>query len=301
MIIREIKPFLRALFYERLTYIDRANIWLDTDRQVISKRTMKAIRALGKEIKVIVRPMNEFQPEWKQIVQLYQVTPEILALIDEDIRNAACDYMINRVELTLDWTTPTMKQAKKLHFFLRKCFIHQSGKAYYFENLPKNKESDSNAEFDDDYLGTSYFADKKKHKIIPVIYSDKRSKINGKPCTHMEYKLSSARLCAKKQIVTIRQLMEYDIVAFFKENVTFSKMPSLEKVGMAICEQEKKPSKKTRRGYEKDGKKYFDSLSWNEKRACLQKLLQDYPKASKYIERRSSVFHMEVVKALLDA
>lgn len=283
MNVKEIPAHLRSLFTERFSYIDRANIWLDTDRAIIDSETH---HRFGRRIHTIRVPMSKFQPVWKQKIQLYQPTPDMLRLIDEDIHRAACGYMINLAELTIDWTTKTGHKADGLHHFLKACFVH-GNQRYAYEN-----------DYEDDRTpGTSRFAQLGKHKVVPVIYSDHLSKINRKRCAHFEYKLVGASTCKRKNIVTLRQLAEYDIIGFFKENATFCKMPSKHEIGMAICETEQR-TVTTRRGYEKVAETYFANHRWTRENLCLQHLLQEFPPLAQYIEGKDTHFHKAIVKAL---
>ena len=258
------------MFSKRIDYIDRIHIWLDTNRSVFDQNTIKAIASDGTRIKVEIKPMSDFQPEWRQKIELLQPTKKALKIIDDTIAAAQCGYIVNRIELTVDYLTKNQDNADVLHAHIAQSLFHKSGKKYHYSNDYKTWKRP----------GTSYFADQTKHKVIPVVYSSKRSKIAKKPCCHIEYRFIGKTACARKGFTTIRHLLDCDIVETIKENVSFDKRPSKHEIGMAV--RVKQDGSITRRGYEK----LCDSF-WKKRRTRLEGMMdghteEDISVADKY-------------------
>jgi hypothetical protein len=283
---RNIYAHLLSLAINRVMYFDRVNIWLNTNRPLINESLQETLKESGLNIEIILKPMSPFQPTWKQLLQLHQ--PSLLALryIAEAIQNAACSYLINRVELAVDWITESRENADTLHRFLQESFIHKAGQRYFFENSHSSFKR----------RGTSYFALKDTHHILPLIYSDRSSKLTGQPCAHFEYRLLNTESCRSKGIVTLSQLIHYDILHFFRNNVHFHKKVSKLQVGQAIAAVESR-NIASRRGYEKLCDAFLDEHQLSYDMAGMQQLLQCAPALRKELETKNS-YQDIIMKAL---
>jgi len=299
MQIRQVKAYLNSLVVDRFAYIDRVNIWLDTNRPVVSQKTIQAFHLSNRKIEIVNWPMSKFQPSWKQKLQLHQPTPELLKLVEDDIHRASCNYVINRVELAVDWITETAANADAMHLFLQTHFVHCSSMSYHFENEYKTPTC----------MGTSYFAQKKKHKIVPVIYTDKVSKVNREPCAHFEYRLTDTGTCRAKEILTLDDLIVYDIIAFFTDHVEFHKKPTKEEIGKALRHNKEQDDPqlsisksnsngKSRRSFEKLCERFLVKIGTDYDELCLQELHQLIPKLKSHYDSSDKSLQTTIVKSL---
>lgn len=233
--------------------------------------------------------MTNFNPEFKQKIELCDANKESLELLYQAIRKAGCGYFIRWVELTTDWITKSSEDARKLHKIFEQGFIHKTRQQYHFTNNYQSTGSD----------GTSYYADQKQHSIIPVLYSDKPTKHKNQPCAHFEYKLTDAKTCKRKGFRIIQDLLDQDILDFMARQVTFAKKPSKKDVGEVVPHLTDR-SICSRRAYEKRCDTFLESKGKDYDSISLQELLSYLPELSKKIGGKNIAYHKAMVKAFMN-
>ena len=214
MNVREINRYVSERVLERYTYYDQISLWLDTQAEIFDEKICQLIAAEGSTIRPSKKPMSKYHPSFRQRVVVEQVSQATLQIIDDALLAAGCGYLINRIELTIDWVCASAQGARELQGLIEQSFIHDNGKQRFYYSKFKPDAAAS--------MGTYYFADKKKHKIIPVLYSDRRKPLSGnQPCAHFEYRLCKTDICKRKGFHVIQDLLDCQYYAVLEKQYDF--------------------------------------------------------------------------------
>ena len=288
MNVREIHQFVSQRVCERYAYYDHLELWLDTQAKVFDRKARKLIAIEGATVRPYLKKMSEYNPLFRQKVEFEQVNNSTLRIIDEILLKAACGYLINRIEIAVDWVCASPQDARDLQWLIEQSFIHDDGKQQFHYNKFPPEVAESPV--------TSYFADNENHKIIPVVYSDSPKQLSGnQPCTHFEYRLCNTEVCKSKGFRVIRNLSDGDNIQFLKDHVNFVKKPSLEEVGKVVPgEPISSPS-----GLRKRCHKYWYDKGITYADITAQELLSHFPTLRSGVMAKSKDYHQAMLRALL--
>lgn len=231
MQVRDIKPTISKLFCYHITYCDHMELWLGTNREVFDDATKAAIEARNGRVVVNERSMNPYDTEYRQKIELYQLTKESLKIVDDLLSKAACSYLIARLELAVDWITETQEDADKLRTIIETSYIHSVKNGFFF-----NRDTGSNTS-DRDKLGTVYFADSKIQNLVPVLYNDRKKMVDA-PTVHFEFRFLKTEGCKSNGFRVIRNVIDVDILEYMRRNVVFARLPSKEEIGSLVIKNE---------------------------------------------------------------
>lgn len=288
MNVREINKFVSERVCERHTYYDHLELWLDTPAEVFDQDVRKLIEAEGASVRSYLKKMTRYNSLYRQKVEFEQVNKSTVEIINRALFDSARGYLINRVEIAVDWVCASAEAAWDLQRLIEQSFIHHDGKQRFHYYKYKSEAPES--------LGTSYFADKQKHKLVPVVYSNRPKRLSGdRPCTHFEYRLCTTEVCKNKGFRVMRNLMDCDGFQFLKDNMNFVKKPSLEEVGKVV------PGKpiNSLSGLRKRCHEYWHVQSKSFVDTTTQELLSHFPKLRPGVMEKSKDFHHAMLRALL--
>lgn len=288
MNIRDINRYVSERVLERYTYYDQISLWLDTQAEIFDEKICQLIAAEGSTIRLSKKPMSKYHPSFRQRVVVEQVSQATLQIIDDALLAAGCGYLINRIELTIDRVCASAQGARELQGLIEQGFIHDNGKQQFYCS---NYVSDAAAS-----MGTYYFADKEKHKIIPVLYSDRRKPLSGnQPCAHFEYRLCKTDICKRKGFHVIQDLLDCNVMQYMKNNMTFVKKPTQVEVGKAVPGV---PIGSTS-GLKKRCNEYLYNQDKTFADTTAQELLSYFPTLRSGVMAKSKDYHQAMLRALL--
>jgi hypothetical protein len=207
---REKERWIKLLIQEKVTFFDRVTIWFDTAVEFIDVDYLNEIS----KCKIVYKPMK-LHGEYKQKLMLWQPKVEALIYLRNLLQQQPVKYLINYVEVAIDFITD---KPKILHKLITNSLVFLPKTVPYFNE--KNK-------------GTTYYGLRGKHKVVPVIYSTRDSKVAEKPCCHFEYKHYGKQECINKRLATFEQLINFNFMGFFKSTSKFYKRPTKADVGLA--------------------------------------------------------------------
>ncbi|NVZ09777.1 hypothetical protein HW932_10945 [Allochromatium humboldtianum] len=239
MTARDSKATIKTLIKKRYAYFDHIEIWVDTETKILDRSTRQKIKKQGANVSIVPLKISPFQGEYRTKLELTQVNPQVLQILQAAFDQHACAYLIARIEFTVDWVTETPEQARTLQRLFEQYFIHRcrrrAAPPFYFENVHQDADS----------AGTSYFSPKDSRGLVPLIYSSRQKRRSGdQPCAHFEYRLTTTAACKRHNFRVLQDLIECDILAFMRQHVTFIAKPSKEDVGRALASAAN-PSRRT--------------------------------------------------------
>jgi hypothetical protein len=207
---------------QKIPYIDRMRIWLSGKPNF----KLSELRKLCGGVRGVPGPMKHLNkdtgewipvPEWRYLLRLSQ--PKIDALIYLMDKLKRSKYLINYVELTLDFTTATHEYRNFLRGFFDRCWVKRwniSGDTVLkvSRTSPKAKAKPGFHEDDaDTWIGTTYIGSLNS-PVRYVIYSDKPSKINGQLCCHLEVRFKGNAALKREGLATFYPYIQDDF--FYK-------------------------------------------------------------------------------------
>lgn len=214
-------------------YVDRLHVYVDSS---ISYDTLQIIKNWNKNNAVMYRSLPHY-PQYNKKIELYQPSQKNLI----DLMNMLeCDYLINKVELALDYRTNNQKKLTKLRDFFDKHYV-----------IVSNRKFSKRTKFED----TSYYHTSKNKTFVIYIDSLNR-KHDLKMSLHTEYRLTGTDAVQKNGIYLIKSLVEFDHANFWSKHMNLYK-PSFEKLGKS----RKSYQDYTRQWYIKLGKKIWSELN----------------------------------------
>lgn len=234
---------------KKIPYIDRVTIWLDTSAHMIDLSGIKEF--CGGEVFERHTPMRK-NPKWKCKIDLFQPSREAFILI----KNQLCaSYLINYFEPSLDYITDTHANAKAIQEFFEGTLI---------KKWHKNKHIKK-------YDTGVYFGPRKTASNF-VSYCGKPSKMNDKPCCHIEMRFHGSPTVRRAGIDCLDALIKFDPYRFWKKYLNLRRLEDMKKLGSAIVREYPKSYKYKRpirkmaailflRGYAQVGDEYDSVIS----------------------------------------
>jgi hypothetical protein len=280
---RELTPYINSIIKERCTYLDRLRIWFDTDRPLFTSNELQLLQTTDRVPQIDFKPMR-FSSQWKQNLDLFQPTPDVLIRLKEQLRPTLVAYRITYAEMAIDFITKTQEDADGIRHLLVSAMSHHAGKRYLYQ-------ADSGH--------AVYFADM-KHKIVPVIYSDQPSKFTQEPRAHLEFRLRNSRACKRHQLFTLDDLIDFNFLAFFEKSLTLYKKPSKAEIGKFLA-MTNGSTAATRRSHELRCDQFLREHQLSYDTVTVQQLLQRIPgfKACLSSQKECKKYGEELKKALL--
>jgi hypothetical protein len=298
MNVRNLASWLKSLYDRRIPYIDRVRIWLKTDRDIFSQplkdKIARSFPCRTGKMLVETKEMSCFQPEYQQLIELYQPNQAVLKLVMDAVDKDMCGYMINYVELAMDWIPTDEDSRKKLSQFIR------------MHTVLRYKRNFENTSYDNKGGTGDYFGEPDNNEILGVYYDDRGCKMLDndedeeefkKSCCHLEYRLKNKEYCTKSGIFSLGQLHDFDITAHFRKNATFMMQPTKEEIGHEInrCENGAITS---RQGLIKRCDRFL-AERFDDKLILNQELLSIYPELYQVMLNRGTSFQEAAIKGLL--
>jgi hypothetical protein len=196
--------FVLEKIVDVLPYIDRMVIWFG-DKPAFDLKKLESMCAGIKKNKVgFMRYYDKkagktrFNHRWKYKLELIQPNKNAIRYLKKMTK---CLYMINYVEIALDYIVRTDKDLNEVRNFFERHWvkkwhgkqkiIRKGSEIYSWDSEYGNREA------------TTYYCSRKS-SVNCLMYSDRTSKINDKPCCHLEVRISG-RAAVKRA-----QLHEYD-------------------------------------------------------------------------------------------
>jgi hypothetical protein len=286
MNVKRIEKWLRDLYSDRVFFFDRIKIWLKTDRRIFGQEQLEEIQdAFGGIGKIVVtdKPMSKYNTKYKQLLDIRQPNQKVLALVISAIRQAKCGYLINYIELAVDWIA-SGDSNEKLGQFMLGHYARKFKKRYYLGQYKKMRGKGKVVEVKlgqpIDRHAPIYFEPFGAKPEQTVMYWDRKSKVvPGASCVHFECRLKGAKICRKHGLFSLNQLASYDMPAFFREHIgaRLFRFPTKEETGKAI-NAAKNGSIKTRQGWTKCCDRFCKKHIVDYGDIPLQLLLKAYPK-----------------------
>jgi hypothetical protein len=217
-------------------YFDRVRVWFDTKVPPELPHIGKPF--CGRKTKKGTQPMSYqiggrwFEdPQWLSSWDLFQPTNDAFEYLRDHTEG---DYLINYLEITLDWITDTHEDARALQRFLEGHLIKQRrGQQHCLK-----------------YRGTFYIGSRLPHGYTRLdVYSDRPSKVaeGNTPCCHVEWTLQGSRRIKTYKDVKIKEfddLLTFNHRTFWGSHLILRDIISLEIFGKTLRGQRrrKKPS-----------------------------------------------------------
>lgn len=197
-------------------YFDRLSIYLDAHSR---EDNLEKLLDDNKENKFLWQPLphNDF---FDRKVELFQPSAQCLAeLTDTDVVGGDC--AINYVEFALDFITGSQCTLNKLDRFFNRHLVR----------IP-SKRSKATPYHNDDYAKTAYLSAKVDKERL-LFYSDKPArKAQGQLCLHVEFRLAGWTLLKKKNILILRDLINFDHQQLWGTQLDLRK-PNFTQLGIA--------------------------------------------------------------------
>ncbi len=204
---------IRGKIVDILPYIDRMVIWYASS-PTFDLEKLKSLCTDIKENKVgfmrykdIKTGKLRFNHLWKYKLELIQPTKDAIRYLS---RKSVGRYMINYVELALDFTAKKQEDVGEIRRFFDSHWV----KKWHGKQQIKRK----GGEYSDPYpkwcdIGTAYYCERKS-PLNYIIYSDRPSKVNTKPCCHLEIRLRSHAAVKRARLVIYEIFLER---SFFRQ------------------------------------------------------------------------------------
>lgn len=238
----------RSLFLYYVTYIDMITFWTETNRDIFDKQDLKILNSYGCKVRYIKKAMHiKFKANFRQSITLHQPNRQALEYIIPKL--AGCNIKINRVELAIDWIAKNPNNIQTLHKRIIKNLVYCAGSEYIYENHSKktcyfasrSNKKDSPNQADSSAQKNSK---RKSHSLIPVLYSDRESKIAHQPCTHLELRFVRSSICKNNGFRSLRDLLDVDIAETIKSKIRFCYKPSAAEAALLLSNKTKAEAKK---------------------------------------------------------
>ena len=197
--------------FEKLSYIDRVQFWIPRQLLRHEKRQLELLCPGG--IHVHRKPMA-FHPQWKCRIQLNQPGRYALLFLDEMLQGE--NYLINYLEVSLDFISSSKRQVKRLRRVIDSTLV-----------MPESIAKANGRRFRRPPLyynnSTLYFYPRDAPNNV-TIYSDKPSKIKDRPCVHIEWRIRTKGALKKLGIVKPAHLANLDLLSFWQRRLRFERI-----------------------------------------------------------------------------
>lgn len=212
MELSQIENMLQDVF----AFIDTVQVWTDRPLVNYERDTLEGL-CHGKVIKSYKK--MGFSTKWIERRSLQRPTSKAFKFLE----SLEIDYLINRVELSLDLITQSKVDALVVKEFIDDHIVHP------WHGKQKVKI----------YEDTRYTGSRIDRRNI-VTYADKPSKVNGQPCCHIDFRFHSANSVRLLGVYTMNDLYNFGHFEFWKKRLVL-KYVDMEKLGKKIL---KKPHAK---------------------------------------------------------
>lgn len=213
---------------DHVAYFDRVYVWL---KYPLWEEQLEAARQLsGANIRDWNVPMFR-NPKYVQCLDIRQPTREQLRLLQRYIPS---DALVNRGEFAYDFIAAGSESAR----LMQREWDARSFKTYQTRDKWYESGNSVNGRHQPYTIETSY-TDPRGASSNLVAYSSKVSKVNGKPCLHVELRLSGKAAMVVAGITKFSDLATFDLVALLRKRVILlvPKADILERVGRDLIKR----------------------------------------------------------------
>lgn len=204
---------------------DRISLWIDQPELPVSPNYFEqhCTNCVG------TLKQMEFNARWKYRLDLFQPTitclQKLLKVLGSEIAvlivyvEFACDTLADNKEEAQHWQQQFLASAK----------------------LKSQRQSVAT------FKGTNYFGRRngksdQRRGHITVVYSDKPSKLNNAqptsnapPCLHIEHRVTGSEVLATRGIVSLQDLIQFDLPQFFDSYLRIYSLPTLTELGRLLA------------------------------------------------------------------
>ncbi len=213
---------------DHVAYVDRVYVWLTYP--LWEEQLEAARQQSGANIWDWNDPMFR-NPKYVQCLDIRQPTREQLRLLQ---RHIPSDAWVNRGEFAYDFIAAGSESAR----LMQREWDARSSKTYQTRDKWYESGNSVNGRHQPYTIETSY-TDPRGASSNLVAYSSKVSKVNGKPCLHVELRLSGKAAMVAAGITKFRDLATFDLVALLRKRVILlvPKTDILERVGRDLIKR----------------------------------------------------------------
>lgn len=204
---------------------DRLEIWLDRSEY---PGQLAALEAHCRKVQHVVGDMP-YNPRWKSQLEIFQPTNECLLQLKTDLGITVAAH-ISYVEVARDLIPKTVNTSKNLEAEFLKSAVPKhhrklarlvKGTTWYFGNRLNSKGQ--------------------RRAQVLVAYSDKPSKLNnrrhwkiGRPCLHIEMRISGSEALQRVGIHAIDDLIQFRHSRFWSDHIELYLLPNKTQLGKLI-------------------------------------------------------------------
>jgi len=247
-LLESLIPLAQDYGFKEHFYIDRLTVYFDSR---VSETDLLKLKKRSPKNKLIQPSTLEGHTHLCQKLELFQLDDHSIKLLKR-IGESGGDYKITYIELAMDFSSKSESDAENLRLFFNRHLVwvgKSSKKQPYFH----------------DTEGTHYF-NKKADLIRMVIYSNKRSRWDPtRFCVHLECRYSGLEALKKLDIITIKDITNFDYLAYWKHCLDLRK-PNIKAIGEHLSENQVSDN-----ALNKKGNKFFSRLE------SLQAYLTEHP------------------------
>ena len=210
----EIRESITGVF----SYLDSIAIRTNRHLQDYERDTLESLCG-SVNIPRVSKPMK-YRPQWQERILLHQASDgafEYLREITNDV------YLINHIAVALDFETNTLFNANRIRAFIA---------LHLFKPWHNNQEINMCCE-------TDYSSRKRWVSKNIARYSDKPSKISGKPCCHVECRINGAQPIRREGISSFDDIVKLDHHGFWMKNLRLAEI-NQEKIGKRLIGHQKR-------------------------------------------------------------
>lgn len=202
---------------------DRARIMID--RPLLPGPFKDVLRACGGGL-AIVPGRLKFNPVWQCTVDLYQPSQLALNIFIDECLGSKVSALLTYVEIAHDliFEREALAIRYESHLFRHLVMRHQRGIVVRYKHT--------------NYFNRFTDASASKRGRVGVIYTDKPSKLNtvhaGKPCIHMECRITGSAKLAAVGLGSVGDLVSFDFRNFWNSAVALYELPSKSELGLIV-------------------------------------------------------------------
>lgn len=204
---------------------DRYRIWLDTP---MPELPVKAIEQLG--AKLVIKPNRsvQHQPLWQCQISVHQPTEKASQLLADAIQDKRYRTRPDYAEVAADYITSTRADADGVRdFFLahmlvphmRVDVVCEEGTTFYYHRRANETGG--------------------KAPHVPVIYSDRKSKLAGdhadRRCCHLEHRFSGSAALSQIGIACMADMAAFSHAMFWGRQLKLARLPAKAELGRFLA------------------------------------------------------------------
>jgi hypothetical protein len=175
-------------------YVDTVHLWL---KRPLSEKKLEWLRRQCGHLHAETRSGPWKLAKYKQYLQLQQPNDSALQAIAER------QHHITRVDFALDW------------IFIDKDECNRAYRDFCRYNVVKFHSRRQGVRF---VKTTRYTAGRTAPNNL-VVYADKPSKVSGKPCLHLDWRIKGTQALKRAGISSVKDLIKFDHRAFWEERL----------------------------------------------------------------------------------